>query len=144
MRKILSITLISLIFLAAGCDTSTSQVSKPADPDKAATGEQQPPQPAQAKPAPGVLLDLKGNGTKSTQKFTAAGDWDLEWSYDCSKIGFDSNFIVTIKNDDGSMSFNNSMVNQLGRKDTGVEHYHKGGTYFLEVTGCAWTVKVTG
>ncbi len=31
-------------------------------------------------------LDLKGSGAEDTKQFTAGADWDLDWSYDCSKV----------------------------------------------------------
>jgi len=95
--------------------------------------------------APQTLLDLAGSGTKSTQKFTAASDWDLNWSYDCSNFGYKGNFQVYIYGGDGTMSLQNVGVNQLGNKDSGVEHYHSGGTFYLEVNSeCDWTVNVKG
>lgn len=96
-------------------------------------------------PATQTLLDLTGSGTKTTQKFTAGGDWDLNWTYNCAKFSSQGNFQVMIYNGDGSMSVDNSIVNQLGSKDSGVEHYHTGGTFYLVVNSeCAWTIKVQG
>lgn len=87
-----------------------------------------------------VLLRLTGSGTKTTRKFTAAGDWDLAWSYDCSSFGYDGNFQVFPTSSDPLATLN--LVNQLGRKDSGVEHYHEGGTIYLEVNSeCDWTIR---
>src|ERR1700730_13017439 len=75
-----------------------------------------------------VLLDFKSSGTKSTEKFTVASDWDLQWFYDCTAgltrdgaipSGYHCSFIVSIKQADGRSSTNQS-VNQLGVKDQGV------------------------
>jgi len=126
-------------------------VSVPATPDTPAPAEQgaaptstsqvSPPQPT----APQVLLDIKGSGTKSTQKFTAGSDWDLNWSYDCSNFGYQGNFQVTVFNGDGTESFNNAPVNQLGKSGSDVEHYHAGGTYYLEVNSeCNWHIQAKG
>ncbi len=102
--------------------------------------------PAPVTPTMQTLLELKGNGSKTTQKFTASGDWDLEWTYDCSNFyGGQGVFQVYVYNHDGTMSFQNGLINQSGSKDAGVEHYHKGGTFYLQVNSvCAWTMKVTG
>lgn len=103
------------------------------------------PAPVQAAAEPQVLLDLKGSGSKSTQKFTAGSDWDLNWSYDCSNFGQDGNFQVFIYDGSGQMSFRNSPVNQLGASDSGVEHYHNGGTFYFTVNSvCSWKIQVKG
>ncbi len=126
--------------------TANKGTSVPAAPDRVNTGSN--PTATQApvtQAAPQVLLDLSGSGSKSTQKFTAGGDWDLNWTYDCSNFGGKGNFQVFIYNGDGSMSFENSAINQLGSKDSGTEHYHKGGTYYLEVNSeCSWTLQAKG
>jgi hypothetical protein len=107
--------------------------------------------------SPQVLLDVHGSGDKSTEKFTAAADWDLAWSYDCTAgltrngaipSGYHCSFIVHIKQPDGHFSLENQGVSQLGVKDQSVEHYHTGGTFYLEVQVCcsdnSWSVRVTG
>jgi hypothetical protein len=95
--------------------------------------------------APQTLLDINGNGSKSTEKFTTQGDWDLRYSYDCSSFGGQGNFQVYIYNGDGSPSFANSGVNQLGASGSDVDHYHTGGTFYLVVNSeCAWHVQVIG
>jgi hypothetical protein len=137
-----------LIFIILAAMTSksstTSTTSTPAAPDKTTSQQTQ----ASAAPAhtPQVLLDLTGTGTKTTQKFTAASDWDLSWSYDCnSSLGNTGNFIVSIYNGDGSLSTDNQEVNQLGAKGADVEHYHTGGTFYLEVNSeCSWHVTAKG
>jgi len=102
-----------MVILGAAGGNQTQQQSKLAASDKpAASSAESSPQAKAA--APQVLLDLKGSGSKQTQKFTAGGDWHLEWSYDCSNFGSQGNFIVSVYNGDGSMSFQNSAVNQLG------------------------------
>lgn len=108
---------------------------------KAATA----PAPAPVAATPQVLLDLTGNGTKTTQKFTAGRDWDLNWSYNCSNFGQDGNFQVFIYDDSGQLSFRNSPVNQLGASGADVEHYHNGGTFYLTVNSvCSWKIQVKG
>jgi len=108
---------------------------------QSATSQASPPQPI----APQVLLDIMGSGTKSTQNFTAGSDWDLYWTYDCSNFGGRGNFMVTVYNSDGTVSYNNVPVNQLGQSDFDVEHYHTGGTYYLEVNSeCNWHIQAKG
>ena len=91
-----------------------------------------------------VLLNIKGNGTKTTQTFTAAGAWDLSYTYDCSNFGAQQgNFIVYVYNSDGSMSFSNSGVNELGKSGSDVNHYHTGGSFYLTINSeCSWTLRV--
>lgn len=101
--------------------------------------------PAPTPAVPQTLLKVSGSGTKSTQKFTASGDWDLNWSYDCSNFGYKGNFQVFVYNGDGSMSFSNSGVNQLGMSGADVEHYHSGGTFYLTVNSeCSWKIEAKG
>lgn len=113
---------------------SEDGTSTPAEPDQAP-----PAAPAANEPAaPVVLLELSGSGTKTTQKFTANGDWDLEWSYDCSSFGQAGNFQV-FPDGPGFLA----PVNQLDTQGSGVEHYHSGGEYFLTVNSVCnkWTIK---
>jgi hypothetical protein len=107
--------------------------------------------------SPQVLLDIHGSGDKTTEKFTVAADWDLRWSYDCTAgltrggvvpSGYHCSFIVHVKQPDGHVSLENQGLNQLGVKDQSVEHFHTGGTFYLEVQVCcadnSWTVQVIG
>jgi len=96
---------------------------------------------------PQVLLTLDGSGSKTTQKFTTGGDdWDLNWTYDCSAYGGGTgNLIVNVYNGDGSFSFKNAGVNQLGKGGADVEHFHSGGTFYLVVgSECKWHIDVKG
>ena len=103
------------------------------------------PTPTPAPHQPIVLLQLKGNGTKSTQTFTAPSNWTLDYTYDCSSfMGGRGNFQVYIFNADGSMSYANG-VNQLGSGGSDTEYYHQGGSLYLEVNSeCSWTVTAKG
>ncbi len=145
--------LVLMVISTSGNKSNTP--SQPAKPDKstqtsgtntetkANTQTANPPAPAPKTPQ--VLIDLPGSGSKQTQKFTAAGDWDLEWSYDCSSFGQQGNFIVTVYNNDGSMSLENSAVSQLGKNSTDVQHYHKGGIFYLDISSeCSWHVTAKG
>lgn len=154
---------IAAVALSQGGSTSSSgtTASVPAAPDKTVAAPeqatqqaaqqpaQQTSQPAQAAAqpaaAPQVLLSIKGSGTKTTQSFTAAGAWDLSYTYDCSGFDDQGNFQVYVYNNDGSMSFENAPVNELGSGGSDVEHYHTGGTFYLEVNSeCSWSVTVKG
>jgi hypothetical protein len=109
---------------------------KPQVPSAPATA----PAPTADAPAAKVLLDIKGTGTKSTEKFsTTARDWDLRWSYDCTGIGMTSDFIVRVVGDDGTPT---SMgTSQLGGGGEDTDHFHQGGTFYLEVaSGCRWHI----
>jgi len=148
-HKIITGIIIVIIFFsiigAAGSSKSGTSVPATSDNSNANAGANSNTQ-ATAGPtkAPQALLNLTGSGTKSTQTFTAGGDWDLDWTYDCSNFGNQGNFQVMIYNKDGTMS-TQLPVNQLGSKDSGVEHYHSGGSYYLEVNSeCSWTVNVQG
>lgn len=98
-----------------------------------------------ASSAPKTLLDVSGTGTKSTNKFTAGGDWDLTWSYDCSNFsGGTGNFQVYLYGQNSS-DLKGIPVNELGAKGNDVSHQHDSGTFYLEMNSeCAWHVVVTG
>ncbi len=119
-------------------ETTTPAAPDTSDPQAPPAAGEPAPAPAPAAAAPVVLLDLSGSGTKTTQKFTARGDWDLEWTYDCSSFGQAGNFQV-FPDGPGFLS----PVNQLDIKGSGVEHYHDGGEYYLTVNSVCnkWTVK---
>lgn len=143
LSVILGIIVLIIIGSALGGSSSQNNKSVPAASDKPQTSTAQ--KSSTPAPTPQTLLDLQGSGTKQTQKFTAAGDWDLNWSYDCSNFGNQGNFIVTVYNSDGSVSFENTEVNQLGSSGSDVQHYHKSGTYYLAIDSeCNWTVNVKG
>jgi hypothetical protein len=90
-------------------------------------------------------------GPKSTQTFTTAGNWDVAWTYDCAKFvgdtpGGHGNFIViTYDATTNQMATGINLINQLGVKDSGTDHFHAGGSYYLALQSeCDWTVTVTG
>lgn len=153
---VISVLLLPISFLitigiiaGVGGAANSSQSSHPAAADKqtivhSQSAKKAPSQPAPA-PTPQILLDLSGSGTKQTQQFTAAGNWDLNWSYDCSNFGTQGNFGVTVYNKDGTPNFDNTPVNQLGASGSDVQHYYKGGTFYLDIESeCSWTVTAKG
>lgn len=90
-----------------------------------------------------TLLNVRGSGTKTTETFTVGDEWDLLWSYNCSGFaGGSGNFIVDIQRKGGGFGTPVG-VNQLGSGGDSTEHYHDGGTYYLEINSeCSWAVKV--
>jgi cytoskeletal protein RodZ len=99
--------------------------------------------PTAATPKTQTLLDVSGSGTKTTEDFTASGNWNLNWSYDCSSFGYgQGNFQVMVYNADGSPSFENTPVNELGKSGSDTEYYHTGGTFYLVVNSeCIWNIQ---
>ncbi len=158
-KRVWVVGALLLLFIIIGASSGDSKkVSVPAQPETTVTNtasgtntktESTPTAktsvPDQAPATQQTLLDISGSGTKTTQKFTAAGDWDLNWSYDCSNFGYAGNFAVMIYDGDGSMSYKNALINQSGKSGTDVEHYHNGGTYYLVVNSvCKWKMNVKG
>lgn len=142
MKKLTALVLL--------CACTSSCAARPSNQQPIAAPTAAPAAAAQvdapAARAPVVLLDLHGNGTKTTEKFTTGSDdWHLGWNYDCTKFaGGTGNFIVGVDKSGGGFS-GITGVNQLGGKDAGVEAYHQGGTFYLDINSeCAWSVKVTG
>jgi len=143
--------------IPAASESGTNATQVQAAPEKpvstpAATESQPAPAPAApaSTPAPApaamqTLLNISGSGTKTTESFTAAGSWNLIWSYDCSNFGDQGNFQVTAYDPSGQPDFNINPVNELGASGSDTEYYHQGGTYYLEVNSeCNWTLKVEG
>jgi hypothetical protein len=142
IRRILTTLTLAGLLALAGCSLPEDATNQPAGDDNAPATSSKAK--AQGKPAGTVLLSLKGSGTKTTKKFSAAGDWDLRWSYDCSGFGTKGNFIVQPQAADAlSEVAMLTPVNQLGDKGSGVEHYHAGGNgIWLEINSeCSWSVK---
>jgi hypothetical protein len=137
---VITVVVVFILIGSVNSSSPTKSVPAPADANTATSAI-----PTTAAPAFQTLLDVSGSGSKTTAKFTAASDWDLNYTYDCSNFGDQGNFQVMIYNGDGSMSFDNVAVNELGASGTDVEHYHKGGTYYLVVNSeCKWKVSVKG
>lgn len=92
-----------------------------------------------------ILLDIQGAGTKTTQTFTVGDTWDMAWAYNCASFSDGSgNFIVNVMTPNGQLSSNGG-TNQLGTSANDIEHFHQGGTFYLEINSeCSWHVKVAG
>lgn len=148
-HKILTVILVFIALAVIGSAASNSGKpgsSIPATADNVSSSTAGTQKTTSKPPTePKVLLDISGNGTKQTQQFTAAGNWDLTWSYDCSSFGAQGNFIVAVFNSDGSENFDNSAVNQLGAKGSDVQHYYQGGKFYLNINSeCSWHLSVKG
>jgi len=134
-----------IIIGSSGDSKPKTSIPAPAETGSTVTDNQQASTETKTPAVTQTLLDISGSGSKSTAKFTAGGDWDLNWSYDCNNFGQDGNFIVSVYKGDGTMSFQNIGVNQLGKSDSGVEHYHNSGEYYLTVNSmCKWKIQVKG
>ena len=103
----------------------------------------------------GVLVDERGSGPggQTTEIFTANGNWDLRWSYECSSTQGSQyptlgqcDFRLAVKQlSDCQVSSGNQGVTQHGGKNQGVVHNHAGGTFYFVVDSYgSWTFTVTG
>lgn len=96
---------------------------------------------------PYVLFSVGGTGDDLIGPFvisTPATQWNVGWTYNCSKLGKKAKFDYTILFNHGSrQNLNDVGPHQLGLKGAGTKHYYDSGTFNLSVaTECSWTVKV--
>lgn len=90
-----------------------------------------------AREAAATAFSDNGSGIHSTEYFHVNGEWELDWSYDCSNVSGSGNFIVEVNGD-----VNDLLVNELGSGDSGTEYVHAGGDVYLKINSeCDWTVK---
>ena len=89
-----------------------------------------------------VVLNLSGSGATTTRKFNVSDDWDLVWSYDCSKTGDKGNFQIFISAGKDKWD-TEAGVNELGMKGDSTDHLHGGsGERYLTINAvCDWTVQ---
>lgn len=127
--------------------SSSSSSASSADPTPTAAPTPTPiptpaPTPTPKPTPPRVVLSVQGNGAKSTAKFDAPDQWDLDWTYNCAAFGSSGNFQVSVSG--GSTNYVG--VNTLGARGSGTEYYHQGDTgLYLEVNSeCSWTIQVKG
>jgi hypothetical protein len=103
----------------------------------------------------GVLVEQSGSGPggETTEIFTASGNWDLRWSYDCSSsLGSQypkldqCDFRLMVKQlSDCQVSIGDQGVTQHGAPDRGVVHNYAGGTFYFVIDSYgSWTFTVTG
>jgi hypothetical protein len=102
------------------------------------------PAPTPASPTGPTLLDVSGSGKKITQSFTAAGAWDLTWSFDCTSMNQGRNFGVSPEGAGGARP---AGILTSGEQEAGFEHLKDPGTFQLNVDTdppCTWHLTVTG
>ncbi len=99
------------------------------------------PAPTPAPPAaPVVLLDMTGNGIKTSPRFVAPSDWTIEYSYNCTSFGFNGNFAIMVEGDTFDVA-----ANALGMKGQDVANEHSGGNVYLSINSeCTWHVVAKG
>jgi hypothetical protein len=98
--------------------------------------------PAKKSTAGQVLMKSSGTGQKQTQEFTAAGNWDLAYNYDCSNAKGLELFQMYVYDGDGGLA--GVGANSMEAKGNDVTHQHQGGTFYVEVnTACKWNIKAT-
>lgn len=113
---------------------------------QAASGHQGP-QPTRAARLhiPHTIMNDNSSGDDSTPAFHVNDDWQLDWSYDCTKYGSAGNFIVEVENANGSDNVYDGGPNKLGRFDLGATREPRGGYLALQVISeCDWTVSAYG
>jgi hypothetical protein len=134
------IVLAIIIGIAISSSASKSLSDSTSSP---ATSTSSAPKASNAPKAAAVLLDKTGSGINQTPKFKAAGDWQIEWSYDCAKFGQDGNFAIMVYSGSGSPV--GVAANQLGKKGADTSYQHRGGEYYLDINStCDWHVVVKG
>ena len=103
------------------------------------TGSSAPAAPASsAPPAPAVVLSISGSGEQTTQGFSTGPNWGVTYSYNCSALGMQGNFIVSDEN-------GIPLVNELGTSGSATTYEHSDpGRHYLQVESeCSWTIQVT-
>jgi hypothetical protein len=128
---------IAIVVAATSHNTSSGQSDAAVSPSNSTNHQASTPAAAT------VQLDKTGSGITNTPSFTTSGDWEIEWSYDCTNFGQSGNFGIFVFNFEGSLS--DVAANQHGSKGADVANEHQGGTYYLEVDSpCDWHVIVKG
>jgi hypothetical protein len=108
------------------------------------------PPPAPVAPAGIVLVQSSGDnppGTncctvnQRTAPFDSPGSWNLNWNYDCSKLGRPGNFGVDVYRGDGSFVSLPPSVNEVGNSGQGTRSYTRPGVFYLVVNSvCRWSL----
>jgi hypothetical protein len=112
-------------------------IARPTKPTPAGGTQGNPLVPA----APVTLLDLGGNGIKSSQPFTASDSWTLAYTFDCTSFGFSGNFQVYVYEGE---SLRQIAVNELGKQgSSSTTVYATGGLHLQMNSECSWHVRVT-
>jgi hypothetical protein len=111
------------------------------------------PQAATQSPSPTPVVFLDQNGTGDRDRvgpFTTTGDWQLVWSYDCSRAADRKAMVVAVFRQTGPGSaaqYDNIAPGQQTTQGTNLENRDtmfgpSDGTFYLRVvSGCSWRLK---
>jgi hypothetical protein len=89
-----------------------------------------------------VLTD-SGDRPKHTAPFRVDGPWQVKYTFDCSALGYEGNFAISLYDNRHPDTLVNLMVNVLDLNAGDVVHQTGNGTYFLAVdTQCNWSLEV--
>jgi hypothetical protein len=105
------------------------------------------PGPPPASPTGKTLLDVSGSGENTTHTFSAAGAWDLTWTFDCSSMGQGRDFFISPMGAGPTSDAGGSGVITAGEQEAGLARYKGAGTFQLKVSTdppCTWHLTVTG
>jgi hypothetical protein len=96
--------------------------------------------------APKTLVTMTGSGSQLTAPFDAPGQWQVEWSFDCTARGKPGVFGVAIEGDNGA-DVTSPVTPPTNTKASGSDYVYKSGHLHLGVIaddGCSWTVTAKG
>jgi len=92
---------------------------------------------------PNVIARFSGSGIQRTAPFTigGSGNWALQWSYNCARLGGHGRFILS---EDNGTDFNGANVRRVGLRGHGVyQVYGDSGSHRLSVNSrCLWAAWV--
>jgi hypothetical protein len=128
--------------------TTAGAAKSPAASVKTTTGKALGASPTTPVTGPRVLFDIQGAGNDTIGRFligTVATPWDVNWSYNCSKLGKKGSFNYTIAFIQGDRPDTNDLgPRQTAIRGSGAEHYHDAGTFGMTVaTQCSWTIEIS-
>ncbi len=95
-----------------------------------------------------VVLTLTGSnthgGATSTKKFHVSRKWQVQYTQNCSSIGVQQPFAVSVYDFTGSND-EAAAINVSGIKVHGTHHFSHPGTYKLLISAsCPWQIRVRG
>jgi hypothetical protein len=91
---------------------------------------------------PTVILDMPGSGNNRTPSFTTSGNWEIDWSYDCTNLGQSGSFQISVYESPTNAEVDIAAIS-LGANGSDVAQEAQGGTYYLQVSSkCNWHVIV--
>jgi hypothetical protein len=140
---------------AATAQATASGTARPASSGAATPGSATivptaTPAPPPVAPAGMMLVQSSGDnppGTncctvnQRTTPFDSPGAWNLNWNYDCSKLGRPGNFGVDVYRGDGSFVSLPPSVNEVGSGGQGTRSYTRPGVFYLVVNSvCRWSL----